>query len=525
MTTTMKSKLHTLFCCCLLAFSLTACYEDKGNYTYAEKPEITAEGFPELVSVIQNAESLTLTPNFTSSVEGNINNNPNFEFGCVLWKNAGLMSTGKRQIDINEEHTKNIDFFVTVDEGDYTAWYTVTDKRTGVTTNFSIPVKVTSATYEGWMVLCDDKDGYANIDLVSLLSGGRNIIVRNVLGTNAPQFKGGNNIYLDPWPKYAKGDMIWYCTQDGSYSVNPTKLTAMYNVVESEFIEEPYEEGEQIVAMDGVYMSENFAVSNKGNLYVKISWKSGTMFENAINTFTPDGKPEFKVAPFVGVSYNHPLGRGEYVALFYDKDNKQFIKWDEDADNSCCQTIEDPANKLFSFRTGMDLVTMKNTKFSGGVVYSVLQDAAGQRYVYGINLSGGSFEQTYCKQVSAPGFGTATQFAFHSQYPYMFYNQGDKVNAYQLVSETVNTPLTLPGEEITLLKFNTFMRPASDLSDQSDAFLEQQYYLIVGSYKTTDDGKGGTLRFYKFTQATGELSLVKEYTGFGRIKDVVYRER
>ena len=69
------------------------------------------------------------------------------------------------------------------------------------------------------------------------------------------------------------------------------------------------------------------------------------------------------------------------------------------------------------------------------------------------------------------------------------------------------------------------MRPASDLSDQSDAFLEQQYYLIVGSYKTTDDGKGGTLRFYKFTQATGELSLVKEYTGFGRIKDVVYRER
>ena len=278
--------------------------------------------------------------------------------------------------------------------------------------------------------------------------------------------------------------------------------------------------------MDGLYESENFAVSNKGNLYVKISWKSGAMFENAINTYTPDGAPEFKVAPFVGVSYNRPLGRGEYLALFYDKDNKQFVKWDENADNSCCQRLEDPNNKLFSFQTGMDMVAMKNTKFSGGVVYSILQDGAGQRHIYGINLAGGSFEQTYCKAITAPGFNTATQFAFHSQYPYLFYNNDNKVYAYQLMSDAVQNPLTLENEEITMLKFNIFMRATSELSDQSDAFLEQQYYLMVGSYKkNVTDGTGGVLRFYKFSQATGELTLVNEYTGFGRIKDVVYRER
>ena len=526
MTMTMRMQFYKIVCSCMLAVMFAACYEDKGNYSYSEKPEITATGFPELVSVIQNAETLELTPSFTSSVEGNIDENPNFEFGCVLWKNAGVMSTGKRQLDINEEHTKNVSFFTTVDEGDYTAWYTVTDKRTGVVTNFPVPVKVTSATYEGWMVLADDKDGYANMDLISLLSGGRKIIVRNVLGADAPQLKGGNNIYLDPWPRYAKGDMIWYCTQEGSYSINPTKLTAMNNVVESEFIEDPYEADEQIVAMDGLYMSENFAVSNKGNLYMKISWKAETMFENPINTFTPDGKPEFRVAPFVGVSYNHPLGNGEYQALFYDKDNRQFVKWNENADNSCCQLLEDPANKLFSFKTGMDMVAMKNTKFSGGVVYSILQDGTGQRHVYGINLSGGSFDQTYCKAITAPGFNAATQFAFHSQYPYMFYNNDNKVYAYQLMSDAVQNPLTLENEEITMLKFNIFMRATSELSDQSDAFLEQQYYLMVGSYKkNVTDGTGGVLRFYKFSQATGELTLVNEYTGFGRIKDVVYRER
>ena len=108
----------------------------------------------------------------------------------------------------------------------------------------------------------------------------------------------------------------------------------------------------------------------------------------------------------------------------------------------------------------------------------------------------------------------------------MFYNNDNKVYAYQLMSDAVQNPLTLENEEITMLKFNIFMRATSELSDQSDAFLEQQYYLVVGSYKkNVTDGTGGVLRFYKFSQATGELTLVNEYTGFGRIKDVVYRER
>ena len=154
----MSRKIQSILCLFLLAFTFTGCYEDKGNYTYGEKPEITATGFPQTLSVVQNAESIELKPSFTSSLEGNIDNNPNFEYGCVLWRNSGLMSNGSRQMDINEEHTKDVSFFTTVDEGDYTAWYTVRDKRTDVVTNFPIPIKVTSATYEGWMVLCDDMD-------------------------------------------------------------------------------------------------------------------------------------------------------------------------------------------------------------------------------------------------------------------------------------------------------------------------------------------------------------------------------
>lgn len=520
----MSRNIQSILCLFLLAFIFTGCYEDKGNYTYDEKPEITISGVPQSISVVQNAENLEIKPSFSSSIEGIIDDNPNFEFGCVLWKNSGLISTGTRQIDINEEHTKDISYFMTVDEGDYTAWYTVRDKRTDVVTNFSIPVKVTSATYEGWMVLCDDMEGYSSMDMIGVLADGRNIQVRNIFGEKNPKLKHGKHIYLDPWPLYAKGDMLWYCTDEGSYSILANKLNIGYNVVENEFLSK--KDGEQVVMMDGLYMSQNFAVTNKGNLYVKMAYMANAMFEDPINTFTPEGEPEFHVAPFIGVSYNHPLGKGNYVALFYDNDNKRFLKWDEDTGAGNCQLLDDPTTKLFSFQTGMDIIDMKNTKFSGGVVYSILQNADGQRYVYGINLSGGAFEQTIGKQIKSQGFNTATQFAFHSQYPYMFYDNGEKVVSYQLMTDAVSEPLTLPGEEITLLKFNTFMRPESSLSDKSEKFLEQQYYLIVGSYKKGDTtGKGGKLRFYKFDQASGSLTLMKEYDGFGKIKDVTYRER
>lgn len=95
-----------------------------------------------------------------------------------------------------------------------------------------------------------------------------------------------------------------------------------------------------------------------------------------------------------------------------------------------------------------------------------------------------------------------------------------------LINHAANLALTLPGEEVTMLKFNLFLHSTTQLSDKSEEFAAQQYQLIVGSYKTSStDGNGGVLRFYKFDQATGTLTLDKEYEGFARIKNVMYRER
>lgn len=508
------------------ALTLTSCYEDKGNYDYTEAEEITGTGFPETMSVVQKSDYIELTPSFTSNLSGSIDNNPNYEFSCLLWKSGGTFpDTKTRQKEIDTDHAKDVKYFADLTEGKYVIQYMVTNKKTNVTTNFKVPVSVTSATYEGWMVLCDDKDGYARMDMVSVLSETRKQAIHDILGANAPKLKGARTMMMNARPSnYYSGDDLWYSTNDGTYSLNATTLTSLYNMTATEFMVTPQDE--KVLVTDGLYMGKRLCVTDKGTVYCKSS-ASGAVYEDPINTFTEGGSADFHAAPFIGVSMARPEYYS-YQAILYDKDHQQFLSWDGAyyGNSNVCSPIQDPENKLFSYKTGKDIVAMVNTKFSGATVYSVLQDASNQRYVYGINLTGGQIAQTMYEPVSAPGFANATTFAFHSQYPYMFYNNDDKVYAYQLMTHTANAALTLQGEEVTMVKFNLFYHVPGAQFNKSDEFMAQQYMLIVGSYKKDNtDGNGGVLRFYKFDQATGSLTLVESYEGFGKIKDVMYRER
>ena len=167
---------------------------------------------------------------------------------------------------------------------------------------------------------------------------------------------------------------------------------------------------------------------------------------------------------------------------------------------------------------------MEGTHFANNTVYTILQDGSGARSVYGINLSNSQFtQQSYIENIQAENFNQATSFAFHSQYPYMFYAYQDKLYTYNLGTQSLQQIITLPGEEITMVKFDLFKSPNPlDIPENMQA---QQYYLLVGSYNGSNNG--GTLRMYRFNNTTNQLEIIENrtYEGFGRIVDVTYRER
>jgi hypothetical protein len=517
----------------LLLPLLAACFEDKGNYDYREMPRLTITGIPALVEVLGNAERLVVRPVVTSSTGEVIKgDDPAFSF---VYKTTSRDTLAR---------TMELDTIANFNIGTYDCWFVVTDLRTGLTATASFAFKVTTTLFEGYMVLCNEGTAErVRLDMISRVSADRTIIARNVMPPlGLPEIHHAMRIGYNMTRWTGSGTIIYLLSREGGYLLNETTFATgeAYEMWNYHFIVPPPPAERVIYYLPLVGEGDieaggpkaTFAVSVSGNAYVKfLVWYKGS-FEDPINTSVPMTAPEYRVAPFVGLSQARP-GNGN-TALFYDIDNKRFVGWAYGAietDRKVLFPLADPTGALFSFQTGMELVYMESTRYSGGLVYAILKDAAGKHIIYGINMSGNGFvQEAKYENISPPDFDKATAYAFHSQYPFMFYAIGNKVYLHNLGTNTTYLQSTVAlgaTEEITMLKFNLYEYMELDkLSDQSEEFMSRQFELIVASYdNAAPDVNGGKLGFYPVNGTTNSVTKRIEYTGFARIVDVVYRER
>ena len=516
---------------------LSACYEYKGNYVYSETEEVTVE-FPENISAMEQMEDIVFSPKVVSSQDGEISaDNPDYEFGCLVgYTHTDAQGMTQRWYDINPEKTKDIRYPAEIPAANYTFWYSVKNRRTGVTHNFSGNLSIISTTSEGWMVLSNNgADRRARLDIIYTDSKGQENVRQDIRNDQSPEVFGGKQIIIDP-SLYSTGDLIYLVAESGGYVLNNATLLATEgNTLKSSlFILPPRDEVANWIGIFNAGTASSYTsacVTSGGDAYgVWNSGGSGASFENLLNTDVSGHAATFHVAPFIGTSAQRP--GNSYVALFYDKDNKRFVGWDRlsSQTNKLLVPLRNPAEgQLFDFETGMDIVAMKSTRFNDGDVFSVLQDNTGHRHVYGIavNQSGSSaFRQSSVyHDITAADFDQASDYEFHSQYPLMFYCNGGKVYSYNLATSSLRDQLNLPaGETVTMLKFNLYKQMRlTQLNNQSDEFMDMQYKLIVASTKGGENS--GILRFYSIG-TDGKMTLYKEYTGLGeQIVDVTYRER
>ena len=513
---------------------LASCYEDKGNYVYSETEKIEIS-LPTSLSVMANSEYIKFEPEVISSVVGNVeDSNASYEFNCKISYKHTDPETGQYMywLDINPDKKKGINHFAKIPQGSYTLWYSVTNKETGLTTNAKCPITVLTSTYEGWLVLCNECiDKSVRLDMISKNSKGESLVSIDIVGDNAPELKEATQIALYP-SMYAGQEAIFLMSRSGGYRLDVDKLTMVEsnNMKFTSFIVSNVP-GEPIsfisVCGAGAWIAptSRFCVTTEGNAYAIRSGVSGASFEDPMNTTISGEDPTYQVSPMTGTSMARP-GNSTCV-LCYDVTNKRFVGWNYNAsDNSLLFELTDPTDKKFSYQTGMELVHMEGTRYSDGLVYSVLQDAQGKRHIYGINLSGSRYTQeSVYSDITAEHFNEATDYAFHSQFPFMFYSYGNKVYSYNLGSGAVNQVLELPaGESVTKLKFNLYVNAELGyLNNKTQEFLDKQFDLIVAS--TTGAENGGIVRFYDIDNS-GKMSKLEEYTGFGdEIVDVTYRER
>ena len=338
------------------------------------------------------------------------------------------------------------------------------------------------------------------------------------------------------------GDELSIFSTEGSYLIDNESLESS-ELMEFNLNQFALDPGETMIAEVPFPASTyswqvkyRFAFSESGNVYLEDATDGGSAYGFPLNTTEAGSPAEFKVAPFAGFSWVRPWNGMTPKVVFYDIDNQRFVAFQGDVRDVAQQkvsSIREPSkNKLFSYSTGKDMVYMEGTRRSNGLVYAILEDGVGKRSIYGINVGGyGFIQELYIDEVVAPDFEQAEHFAFHSQFPLMFYAVKNKVYLYNLGTKTAKelTDIKLKDSEtVTRLKFNLYRNSSyTSLTNQSEEFMNQQYHLIVASYDdaAADETQGGKVAFYSVDGVNDVVSKVVEYTGFANVVDVVYRER
>jgi len=533
----MKLRISRLLILAALTPFITGCYEDKGNYEYSPNEEITVT-FPENLMAMQG-EYVEFDPTVESNLAGELkDDNDNYEFGCkILFENYD--DEGKRHdwLDVNLEHTKAVNFQARFPASTYPIWYTVTNKKTGVVYNFQTSASILNATSQGWMVLSNNgPDKKCRLDMIYRNSSGEETVNPDIRDTNSPELYDARQIYMNATKISINGNdtFIWLCTGSGTYQLNNGSLVTdeSMNAKITQFT--AFDIPGEVVWWYPVHFTTHgpesrVCITSEGDAYGIYQFVANIGFENPMNTDAPGNPPTYKVAPVAASSEVRPgKSRG---ALFYDITNKRFMGFvytGEYGDSEILHPlVHNPelGPQKFNYTTGMDFVHMEGTRFSDGVVYTVLQDSHSQRHIYGIQMVDESFKQeSYYGNVSAENFHTATDYAFHSQYPFVCYCKDNKLYCYDYANDRLTDVITLDSSEhTTMVKFPLYrIFDLSRLPDQSAEFMGKQFQCVLGS--STGGENSGIIRFYE-VDPFGKLKLNVTYTGLGEEpKDITYRE-
>lgn len=203
----------------LMAVGFSSCVKDEGNYTYTEVNEITIEGLEESYYALQGVDVLEIQPKITSTLLGE--NLDNYEFQWHL--HQGLAEHKHTLIYKGKE--KDLTYKVDAPLGDYTLYFTVLDKTTGIKAMASAPLTVANSTTRGFLLFGDDlEEDIMGLDMVVMPTGRDTVVVENVYDNSETRFRNADQIlFQGKYPKSSTGQdlqTLWMCTEDGSFRMS-----------------------------------------------------------------------------------------------------------------------------------------------------------------------------------------------------------------------------------------------------------------------------------------------------------------
>lgn len=507
--------MRKIICILITSLALASCYKDIGNYSYHDINKVTFGNFDTIAGYTTFFnDTFKLSPNLLSTQ--NKTNDSDYTYKWTYRPTSVLSAAADSLLSTS----RNLNKLITLAPGSYTLMYKVTDKTTGVEFHVKTTMVVSTAVYEGFLVL-NDVSGKSRLDMLSF-NKSKSAFTQY---TDVLQ-KQGSTVPMDGQPyqllcmNYVRTGLvpqnyaIFIATSNTTNRINQETFTwdPTYNIRYLTVGNPPQNFTAQ--HFTGAYINTNssttmYMYAGDGNMYC-YSTNAGYAFRyEPLNVYSTGGAP-FKTTPWVATDGSS--------AVFYDADGRNFVV----AANVSAAFVQKPTVNL-NYPTGYDLLWMDCNYYpeAGQVkrTYAVLKDpATGKIYLLRFTLGAA---QDYFQEITGTDIATASLFTVSPDYGYLFYSAGGRVYEYDLSLKQSFLMVDKGSAQISYLNFPHIFDRYNNAN-----YVNWTKQLAVGSYDPVGPyGANGTLEQYTIQPVNGQITLGNSWSGFGKIVSLAYRAR
>lgn len=482
---------------CLALPLLTACVSEDSQYGTGTN-SITISGIESKYNAVSYAGySLKITPTVTTNFSDD-----DLEYTWSYFDpNVNTYNKDIKATIVS--HDRNLDMPVNISDGQYTFYYTVTSKSTGLSKQSEkFTVNVASALSKGFYICKENAEGNTDLDLYST---SENKLIENVLSErNGSTLKGKPQSmdfvsglpYLDPDTETGTyGNSLCITTQSGD--ARWVRLSDLKTVKNTDNCHYEKVEGEMPFRTVRGYWTIYYLTNNA--VYHAYSGNMGGI--GVLGAYEGYG------------GSNHVISSPNsfYCIAYWDAPNQSlgFIDY-----NGSYMEPTSQATGYSTMRTGCDCITSGMCRAGGSEIgYFLLQNPQGQRMLYFVSISMSNATLNDVRAVDADShLGRARLFAVNGlQATLLYCVDGNDLYAYDLSGNNAERKLTLQGipasEEITYVA-NRYCTLNDDSFD----------YLIVGTQT------GNQYKVYMYEMIGGEPvgDPVRTISGTGKLRKVDY---
>lgn len=500
-----------------LQLCLYSCSKDLGNYDYQDINELTEIGGIEASYNALTGQPIQIIPELKFTKDPTVTED-NYLYEWLSLDDAISIEVGRRRLIST---SRNLDTILNLPASNYTFYYRVTEKSTGIQWRKSFKVHITTDIRNGWLVL-NDINGTARLDMLNYLEDESNFYHYNdILSSTASGIELKSKpvsvayVYNRDLFTSAFTDRIYVSTDSGTHSINNQVFTwSNHRKLDLEVMRPlPEDYHAKKVLPTGssalTYLHDSEGVIGVENL------TQALMYGPTLNRLNTGGMIE--VSPHLAVHYRI---NSNYIVMF-DPAARRFLVHSGTSQVSFVPSSSD--TDIFNpADVGKDLRYFEFTPSLNGHYFAVLKDTNSDKH-YVLRFARASTSVftplSYEEITDAPDIAQATSFAVDPVSAYLFYQSGSKVYQHDPFSKTTKLVLDLGTRNISLMKYYRTARYHT-----TPRYMEYASKLLVCSYEDINPSTSGKMELYNVPSGNQNLTLYQSFDGFGKIVDVSYRE-